>query len=168
MDAANPFETPRTFLAHRLEYVLGVGATTALGILHWHEIRWLPAVVLFLYIDVIGYLPGAIAFRRSPDGHISKVYYYLYNTMHSMITQGLVVIAWCLIVGPEWALLVIPFHLFGDRGLFGNFLKPLNLPFEPHPAPAYDRLLYALGYAPRHAVTIPQSPAPAGASTVDR
>ncbi|SCF49717.1 hypothetical protein GA0070216_13719 [Micromonospora matsumotoense] len=163
MDAANPFETPRTFLAHRGEYLLGFAATTVLGVLHWHEIRWLPAVALFLHIDLIGYIPGAIAFRRSGDGHIPKIFYYLYNTMHSLLTQGLVVIAWCLIAGPEWALLAVPFHLFGDRGLFGNFLKPLNLPFEPHADPAYDRLLTALGYPPRSAAT----PALAPTATAD-
>ncbi|GIF14551.1 hypothetical protein [Actinoplanes teichomyceticus] len=144
MDAKNPFETRATFRAHRAEYLVGFAASTVLLIWHYDEIRWLPAIGLFLYIDLIGYIPGAIAFHRSRTKRISKVYYYLYNTMHSMITQAAVVVLWGLLIGWEWALLIIPFHLFGDRGVFGNFLKPLSLPFEPVAYPGYARLIDAL------------------------
>jgi hypothetical protein len=58
-----------------------------------------------------------------------------------MITQSAVVGLWMLLVRPEWALLAIPFHLFGDRGVFGNFLKPFGLPFEPTANPIYARLM---------------------------
>ncbi|MBP2706824.1 hypothetical protein JOL79_23745 [Microbispora sp. RL4-1S] len=141
MDQKNPFETPNTYRLHRSEYLVGFGISTALIVWHWHEIRWLPAIGLFLYIDLIGYIPGAIAFHRSKTKRISKVYYVLYNTMHSLITQTAVAGLWMWLIGPEWALLVIPFHLFGDRGLFGNFLKPFDLPFEPVAQPAYRQLL---------------------------
>ena len=57
--------------------------------------------------------------------------------MHSLVTQGLVVLAWIWLFGAEWALLAIPIHLFGDRALFGNFLKPFALHFEPEAHPAY-------------------------------
>ncbi|HWH01653.1 MAG TPA: hypothetical protein VNV66_20585 [Pilimelia sp.] len=164
MDAANPFETRTTFNLHRGEYLVGFAVSAALLIWHWSDIRWLPAIALFLYIDLIGYLPGAIAFRRSRDGKIPKFYYVLYNTMHSLITQAAVVGLWLLFVGPEWALLVIPFHLFADRGLFGNFLKPFHLPFEPHPHPAYDRLLVALGYPPRRGAAADPAPVAAAAA----
>jgi len=146
VDAANAFESPTTFRLHRAEYLVGFGVATALMIWHWSDIRRVPAVALFLYIDLIGYIPGAIAFHRSKTKKISKVYYVLYNCMHSMITQAAVVGLWMLFIGPEWALIVIAFHIFGDRGVFGNFLKPFNLPFEPHRDPAYDRLLATLGY----------------------
>ena len=33
--------------------------------------------------------------------------------------------------GFEWAMLAVPIHLSGDRGLFGNTLKPFELSFEP-------------------------------------
>ena len=33
----------------------------------------------------------------------------------------------------------LPIHLFGDRALFGNFLKPFAVPFEPHEDPAFAR-----------------------------
>jgi hypothetical protein len=146
MDAANPFETPTTFKLHRLEYLVGLGVSVALIIWHFGDIRWLPFAALFFYIDVIGYIPGAIAFRRSPNHEISKVYYVLYNTMHSLVTQSAVIGLYALIFGWEWAMLAIPFHLAGDRGLFGNFMKSFDLPFEPHAAdPGYLKMIANLG-----------------------
>jgi hypothetical protein len=130
--------------------------------MHWQQIRWIPAIFLFAYIDVIGYIPGAIAFRRSRNGQISKVYYVLYNTMHSMLTQGAVIALWGFAVGWEWALLLIPWHIFGDRGVFGNFLKPFSLPFEPHATPGYQRLIEGIPAEDRHADEV-RTPAAAGA-----
>jgi len=141
MDAKNPFESPTTFRLHRAEYLLAWIVVSILIVLHWSEIRWLPALVLFAYIDVIGYIPGAIAFRRSPYGRISKNYYLAYNIMHSMITQGAVIAIWGFTIGWEWALLAIPWHIFADRGIYGNFLKSFRLPFEPRAAAGYQRLI---------------------------
>jgi hypothetical protein len=145
MDQANPFETPRTFALHRAEYLVGFAVSTGLILANLGEIRWLPFIGLFLYIDLIGYIPGALAFKRAKGRPIPKAYYVLYNVMHSLITQGAVVALWCWLVGPEWALLAIPFHLFGDRGLFGNFMKSFALPFEPVRQRGYLRLLDDLG-----------------------
>ena len=141
MDMKNPFESPTTFRLHRAEYLVAWVVVSVLIVMHWSEIRLLPAIILFVYIDLIGYLPGAIAFRRSKDGRISKNYYLAYNIMHSMITQGAVILVWGFTIGWEWALLAIPWHLFADRGVYGNFLKPFGLPFEPHAAPGYRRLI---------------------------
>jgi hypothetical protein len=141
MDMKNPFESPTTFRLHRAEYLAAWVVVSVLIVLHWSDIRLLPAIALFVYIDLIGYLPGAIAFRRSKDGRISKNYYLAYNIMHSMITQGAVILVWGFTIGWEWALLAIPWHLFADRGVYGNFLKPFGLPFEPHAAPGYRRLI---------------------------
>jgi hypothetical protein len=164
MDVKNPFESPKTFRLHRAEYVVAQIVVTILIILHWHQIRWIPAIGMFFYIDLIGYIPGAIAFRRSPDGRISKVYYVLYNTMHSMLTQGAVIALWGFTVGWEWALLFIPWHLFGDRGVFGNFMKPFSLPFEPHAtAPGYLRLIEGL-LPSRQPADESRAPAAAGAA----
>lgn len=140
MDQKNPFESPNTFRLHRAEYLVGFALSIVLIVVHFGEIRWIPFVALFAYIDLIGYIPGAVAFRRSADGRIPKVYYVLYNSMHSLITQSAVVGLWLWLVRPEWALLAIPFHVFGDRGLFGNFLKPFGLPFEPVADPFYARI----------------------------
>jgi hypothetical protein len=144
MDMANPFETPNTYKLHRAEYLFGLLVVAVLFVMHIGEVRWIPAVVLFVYIDLIGYIPGAIAYRRSPDHRISKGYYIAYNTMHSLITQTVVALLWIAISGPEWALLVLPLHLFADRGVFGNFLKPFSLPFEPVPNPVYAELVARL------------------------
>ncbi|UYQ64964.1 hypothetical protein [Streptomyces peucetius] len=162
MDQANPFETPRTYSLHRAEYVVGFAVTTGLMIAHFDEIRWLPAIALFLYIDLIGYIPGAIAFRRSGGRPIHKAYYVLYNVMHSLITQAAVAALWCWLVKPEWALLVLPFHLFGDRGLFGNFMKSFALPFEPVRQPGYLRLLDDLGLPHPKPVGHVTDPVPVG------
>src|SRR5947207_7275788 len=148
MDAANPFETPTTYKLHRAEYLVGFLIATGLIIWHLGDIRWVPAVALFLYIDIIGYIPGAIAFKKAKGGQISKAYYVLYNTMHSLITQTIVVLAWGFLIKWEWALLVIPFHVFGDRGRFGHFLKPFDLPFEPVANPGYKRLIESLKSQP--------------------
>lgn len=144
MDHANPIETPATYRLHRAEYLFG--EAVALGLLadHVGQIRWVPFAILFAYIDLIGYLPGARAYRRSPDHRISKGYYLAYNTMHSMVTQGAVALVWCLVYKPEWCLLALPLHLFADRGVFGNFMKPFSLAFEPEPNPAYTRLVAEL------------------------
>jgi hypothetical protein len=163
MDAANPFETPTTYKLHRAEYLVGFLVATTLIILHLGDIRWLPFIGLFLYIDLIGYIPGAIAFHRSKTKQISKVYYVLYNTMHSLVTQSIVVGLWGFLIGWEWALLAIPFHVFGDRSLFGNFLKTFALPFEPVRSPAYTRLLTSLNLAPAPAEERTEQPAAVGA-----
>jgi len=133
MDQANSFESPTTVRLHRAEYLGGLAVSLGLLIAHASQVRWIPAVVLFAYIDLIGYIPGAIAFRRSGGRPIPKGFYVAYNTMHSLLTQGAVIGLWIWISGPEWALLVIPIHLCADRGIFGNFLKPFALPFEPIP-----------------------------------
>lgn len=140
MDQKNPFESPLTFRLHRAEYLVGFALSIILILVNFGEIRWIPFIILFAYIDLLGYIPGAIAFRRSKDGRIPKAYYVMYNTMHSLITQAAVVGLWIWLIGPEWALLAIPFHVFGDRGVFGNFLKPFGMPFEPAPNPVYDQL----------------------------
>lgn len=144
MDQANPFESRTTYRLHRAEYLVLFAVVVALFVVHIDQVRWLPAVVLFVYIDLIGYIPGALAWRRSSTKRISKIYYVLYNTMHSLITQSAVIALWVVFVGWEWSLLAIPIHLFGDRALFGNFLKPFNLSFEPRPHPAYLKLRAAL------------------------
>lgn len=140
MDLANRFESRATYRLIRLEYLVALGVSLYFFVAHVDEVRWVPAVALFLYIDLIGYIPGAIAYRLSLTKRISKVYYVLYNTMHSFVTHFIVVLLWIWMIGPEWALLAIPIHLCGDRAIFGNFLKPFSLAFEPAAHPAFVRL----------------------------
>ncbi|EME15491.1 hypothetical protein [Rhodococcus triatomae] len=137
MDHVNRYETRTTFWLLRAEYGVALAVAVVLFLWHFREVDWLVAVALFLYIDLIGYLPGAIAYARSATGEISTTYYVLYNTMHSLVTQSVVVGAWVYFLGFEWALLVVPIHLCGDRFLFGNFLKPFKDPFEPKLLPEF-------------------------------
>jgi len=141
MDFRNLFLTPTTYRLIRLEYGAALLALIILLVAHLDEVRWWAFVGLFAYIDVIGYLPGAIAWRRAGGGRISRHYYVLYNSMHSLLSAGTVAMAWSLLVRPEWALLALPIHLCGDRAIFGNFLKPFGLSFEPRIHPAYQELV---------------------------
>jgi hypothetical protein len=141
MDSHNLFMTRVTNRAVRLEYAAAMLTAVALVLAHAGQVRWWAFVTLFAVIDVVGYLPGALAWRRAKGGRIGRRYYALYNTMHSFLTAGLVAAVWSLVVGPEWALLALPIHLCGDRALFGNFYKPLGLSFEPHTHPAYEEFV---------------------------
>ncbi|MGC9440434.1 hypothetical protein [Streptomyces sp. WG5] len=137
MDAKNRFETKATFALSRLEWLCFLAVSLVLAFQHRTEIRWGVFVLLFVVIDAIGYLPGAIAFRRSPDRRIPRGYYVAYNAMHSLVTAGVLAGAWALFVRPEWALLALPIHLMGDRALFGNSLKPFGVAFEPATTPEF-------------------------------
>jgi hypothetical protein len=140
MDPANMFETPTTYRALRAEYGL-LAATSAYML--WRqrrEVRWPIAAALFLYNDTVGYIPGAIAYRRSADKKIGRRYYAAYNVMHSALTGALVGAAWAKLVRPEWALLGIPLHIGIDRAVFGNFLKSFSVPFEPEPHPVWEQV----------------------------
>jgi hypothetical protein len=133
MDVKNRFHTAETFLWVRVEHVILMMAAIILGLLHVRELDWARFIVAFVAIDLIGYIPGAIAARRSGGGPISPVYHALYNLTHSYVIAGAAVGAWALLLGGgEWAMLAVPIHLSGDRGLFGNTFKPVSLPFEPH------------------------------------
>ena len=69
---------------------------------------------------------------RNRDGYAAPIYYYLYNITHSYLTGLFVALVWgMLLEGPEWAMLAIPIHLSGDRGIFGNSYKEISQPFEP-------------------------------------
>ncbi|MBU6529999.1 hypothetical protein ACFUIW_29885 [Streptomyces sp. NPDC057245] len=137
MDAKNRFETKVTFALSRLEWLGFLAVSLVLAFQHLTDIRWGVFVLLFTVIDLVGYVPGAIAHRRSPDGRVPRGYYVAYNTMHSLVTAGVIAGAWALFVRPEWALLALPIHLMGDRALFGNSLKPFGVAFEPETVRAF-------------------------------
>ncbi len=138
VDARNLFDTRTTSRLLRLEWSVALGVSVAAALAHLSEIRWWLFVSLFLVIDLIGYLPGAIAYRRSPGGRIGRGYYVAYNLMHSLVTWAVFAGVWSWLVGAEWALLALPIHLMGDRALFGNTLKPFGVSFEPSTHPDFD------------------------------
>ncbi len=137
MDAKNRFETKVTFALSRLEWLGFLAVSLVLAYQHLSDIRWAVFIPLFAVIDLVGYLPGALAFRRHPERRVPRGYYVAYNTMHSLVTAGVLAGAWALFVRPEWALLALPIHLMGDRALFGNSMKPFGVAFEPETDPAF-------------------------------
>jgi hypothetical protein len=139
MDVHHRFHTDATFRWVRAEHLALCAALVALCAAHAGEVRWGRFAASFLAIDVIGYLPGAIAARRAgAAGRAAPLHHHLYNVTHSYLTAGLVAGLWALVAGPEWAMLAAPIHLAGDRGLFGNTYKPVELPFEPDLAAVVD------------------------------
>src|SRR4051794_23281015 len=136
MDEHNLFLTRATYRAWRLEHLAALAVCVVLVLVHAQAVRWWAFAALFAQIDLVGYLPGAIVFRRR-HGQVPARYYVLYNVMHSFLTQAAVAAAWWAVLGAEWALLALPIHLLGDRALFGNFLKPLCVSFEPRPHPTF-------------------------------
>ncbi|MCQ4118935.1 hypothetical protein [Rhodococcus tibetensis] len=144
MDAKNYFDTRTTYNLVRIEYTAAFAVCVALAVAHIDRIDWIPALLLFFYIDVIGYVPGAIYCRLRRTNHPPRSFYVLYNVMHSAITQGAVVGAWIAAFGAQWALLAIPIHVFADRGLFGNQMKVFSTPFEPTRIQPFTDLLIAM------------------------
>jgi len=141
VDSHNLFMTRTTYRLLRAEYGVALIAAAVLALIHLGHIRWPVFIGMFVYIDLLGYLPGAVAYRRARGGDIGRGFYVVYNSMHSFLSAGMVAAAWCLLVRPEWALLALPIHLCGDRAIFGNFPKPFGLSFEPVTHPAYKELV---------------------------
>jgi hypothetical protein len=132
MDATNRFHTPGTWFLVRAEWLAFLGLAVGIGLVHARQIHWGRFAAAFVLIDLVGYVPGAIAAHRARGQRIARFFHHLYNVTHSFLTAGAVVGLWTLAAGrPEWAMLAIPIHLAGDRGLFGNTYKPVGLPFEP-------------------------------------
>ena len=133
MDNVNRFHTDETWLLVRAEHVALVLVLSTIVVLHAREMDWGRFFGAFVAIDLVGYIPGAIAFRRASGARIDPVYHHLYNLTHNYLTAGVFAGLWALASGHfEWAMLAFPIHLSGDRGLFGNTYKPVSLPFEPH------------------------------------
>ncbi|MDX3311260.1 hypothetical protein ACWGH3_28505 [Streptomyces sp. NPDC054884] len=130
MSAERSFGRRQNYLTTRAEYLGAFTVAAAAFLWHIGEVRWGPAILLFVYIDLIGYIPGLIAYTYSDDGRIHRTFHVLYNVTHTWLSAGAVILLWAWLVRPEWALLAVPLHLFGDRGLLGNYAKPLDEPFE--------------------------------------
>ena len=136
MDSVNRFHTRETWLWVRAEHLLLLAILIGLALWHVREIHWGWFLLSFAGLDLVGYIPGTIAYRRANGGKIPAIYHHLYNITHSYVTAAAMLGLWAWALdGWEWAMLGIPIHLSGDRGLFGNTYKPTSLPFEPVPAP---------------------------------
>ena len=142
MDPKNYFHTRTTYSLQRLDYLVALVALSGLALLHGDEIRWGPFLLAFVWIDLLGYVPGLIWYKRSRamGDRTPFVFALLYNTTHSFSVNALVIGIWYLEIGGwEWAMLAGPIHLLGDRGIFGNIYKPVGLAFEPSRHPLFER-----------------------------
>ena len=143
MDAANRFETRATFALVRMEYAAVLAVSVVLTVVHHAEVDWRVFAALFVVVDVVGYVPGAIAFRAT-RGQPPRIFYVLYNVMHSITTWVAILGTWSILAAPQWAFLAIAIHLAGDRSIFGNWLKSFHVSFEPAVHPAFRRFEDAL------------------------
>ncbi len=141
MDIRNKFHTRSSYALVRLEYVGVVISCVILLILNFDAVDWPRFAAAFIIIDAIGYVPGAIAFRKRGGSTIAPAFHHLYNFTHSYLAWAAIIGLWAFQLGGfEWAMLAIPIHLSGDRGFFGNIFKPASLPFEPtNLASVHDR-----------------------------
>lgn len=145
MDTKNRFHTATTYWIVRAEHAVIAALCACLAMTHAGEVNWPRAFWAFWIIDLVGYLPGMLAFRRSTDGTIGRGYHHVYNFAHTYLVTGAGVAVWAYLHGGlEWAMLAVPFHLSIDRGIFGNTLKPTQLSFEPREH-SDDIVLRALG-----------------------
>src|SRR5262249_24465048 len=133
MDNLNRFHTRTTFWIVRAEHIALLLVLSGLLVWRAGEVHWWRAVAAFWIIDIVGYLPGALAFRRSPDGKIAPPFYNAYNIAHTYLVTGTGVALWAYAIGGfEWAMLAVPIHLSVDRGFLSNPLNAVELAFEPH------------------------------------
>lgn len=134
MDMKNRFHTKETWFWTRAESIAIMLGLSLMVVLHAGDVHWGRFFFAFAIIDVVGYIPGAVAYRRQGGGPIAPIYHHLYNFTHSLLTGGAAIALWALATGrAEWAMLAVPIHYLGDRGIFGNLYKPLELSFEPVP-----------------------------------
>jgi hypothetical protein len=137
MDKFDRSHSEGTYRLMRAEHLAVVVACSVLALMHWQELDFWRFAAVFILIDAAGYVPGLVAYLRAGHGPVARGYHYAYNILHSYLTWWVVVLAWASISGWEWAMLAVPIHLSGDRGIFGNVFKPVGRPFEPTP-PARD------------------------------
>jgi hypothetical protein len=115
----------------RAEHAGAVVVLAALVLTHWPDVAWPRFVLAFVAIDLVGYVPGALAFRRARGGPIAPIYHHLYNVTHNYLVAAAAVALWAFARGGgEWAMLAVPIHLSGDRGVLGNVFKSAAAPFE--------------------------------------
>ena len=57
----------------------GLDRTIVLALIHLGRIQWPVFISMFVYIDLIGYLPGAVAYRQARGGHIWHGFYVFHH-----------------------------------------------------------------------------------------
>lgn len=113
----------------RIEYICLFIISLIVAYRHFQDINWIQFIVIFAIIDLIGYIPGYLYVKYTKETVPNRFFYILYNTTHNFGVVILVLfISWQLNL-LTWSFIAIPLHLFGDRGLLGNFYKPFESPF---------------------------------------
>jgi len=115
----------------RAESLLGLIISSWLLVRHWRDVNWATFIILFSYIDIIGYLPGLARVHQKRNPVIETPFYWAYNATHTFLTAVPVaaIMVW-LDRRHRWSALAVFIHLFGDRGLLGNFTKVVGNEFE--------------------------------------
>jgi lysylphosphatidylglycerol synthetase-like protein (DUF2156 family) len=148
MDKLNRFHTRGTYSLVRLDYVALALFTAIILARHSEQIAWLRFVIAFWWIDVLGYIPGAIWYQtRAKKGAraMPSAFVVLYDLAHSAALNLTLIVAWYSVLGRfEWAMLAAPLHLCIDRGVFGNIYKTHKLSFEPIAHAAFSAFSLAL------------------------
>src|SRR5437773_12289797 len=112
MDNLNRFHTAGTYWLTRAENIALFFVCGILLFLHFHTLNLWRGVIAFALIDLVGYIPGAIAYRQPGAGRISPVYHHLYNFAHTYLVGGTGIAIWAWVAGGfEWSMLAVPFHL---------------------------------------------------------
>jgi hypothetical protein len=167
MDPKNRFHTRGSYRLARAEHLAVVAVAGALSIAHAAEIDWWRYAAAFWVIDVVGYLPGAIAYRRRGGGPIPPLYHHIYNAAHTYLAVGTGLALWAAWLGGwEWAMLGAIIHLSIDRGVFGNVFKPSALAFEPVATPPDEVARLLDSSVDREDAPVPCSAAPCDPSRI--
>ena len=121
----------------RSEWLLLMTALSAAVLWHRDVVSWPRFALAFTAIDLVGYLPGALAFRRARGSAIAPVYHWPLQRDARLRDGG----AGGLGLDPRGGRARVGHagaarHLAGDRGAFGNGFKPSAEPFEPARCPA--------------------------------
>ncbi|AOY82445.1 hypothetical protein BJP36_23590 [Moorena producens JHB] len=118
-----------TFWLLRIEYIALLVVSLIFFYQHLQDINWIHFAFLFAMIDLIGYIPGYFYVKYTKKNVPHRYFYILYNITHNFVLFFiLALILWQLNL-LTWSFLAVPIHLFGDRGLLGNFYKPFASPF---------------------------------------
>ncbi len=118
-----------TFWLLRIEYICLLVISLVFFYQHLQDINWIHFAFMFAIIDLIGYIPGYFYVKYTKKTVPNRYFYILYNITHNFGVIFLVALVLWQLNLLTWSFLAIPIHLFGDRGLLGNFYKPFASPF---------------------------------------
>ncbi len=120
----------------RIEYLMCFFISVYFFFINIESINWWLFIALFMVIDLVGYIPGMLRTLVTKNQVPERIFYILYNITHNLTVIGALVFMCWQMGWLDWSFLAIPIHLFGDRGVLGNFYKPYETPYnDPSIAP---------------------------------